>query len=115
MIKGYDELNKNIEKTIQLIDNVATASNEQSAGIIQINDAVNNLDKITQQNASSANEADSIARKTLEISKMIIEHADAKEFEGKDSIKIRKSSTDFNYDGVENRRVESEIKSLRNR
>ncbi|MGB5793183.1 MAG: methyl-accepting chemotaxis protein [Poseidonibacter sp.] len=103
MILGYDELNQNITKTIELIENVTMASKEQSTGIVQINDAVNNLDKITQQNAANAAEADLIAQKTLEISNMIITHADAKEFNGKESIKIRKAIQDDNYTGVERR------------
>ena len=113
MIEGYDELNKNINQTLELIDNVTVASKEQSTGIVQINDAVNNLDKITQQNAQNASEADAIANRTLEISNMIIEHADAKEFDGKDSIEIRKESTDLTYGGVERRQPETKIRQLR--
>ncbi len=113
MIDGYEALNININKTIELIDNVTNASKEQSSGITQINDAVNNLDKITQQNATSASEADSIANRTLEISNMIIEHADAKEFEGKNSIEIREKTTDLTYSGVEKRSAERQIKTIR--
>ena len=87
MIKGYTQLNENITITLDLIQNVKTASKEQSTGMIQINDAVNNLDQITQQNAQNASSANEIAQKTLLISNTIIEQADAKEFNGKDSIK----------------------------
>ncbi|CAM3535679.1 methyl-accepting chemotaxis protein [Arcobacter aquimarinus] len=85
MIEGYGELNKNISITLELIDNVTTASKEQSSGIVQINDAVNNLDKITQINAQNASQANEIAQETLEISNTIISQADAKEFNGKNS------------------------------
>ncbi|RXJ83280.1 methyl-accepting chemotaxis protein [Arcobacter cloacae] len=85
MIEGYSELNKNISITLELIDNVTTASKEQSSGIVQINDAVNNLDKITQINAQNASQANAIAQETLEISNTIISQADAKEFNGKNS------------------------------
>jgi methyl-accepting chemotaxis protein len=88
MIKGYTELNENITITLELIQNVTTASKEQSTGMIQINDAVNNLDQITQLNAQNASEANEIAQKTLDISNTIIEQADAKEFNGKDSIRV---------------------------
>ena len=88
MIKGYAQLNENITVTLDLIQNVTTASKEQSTGMIQINDAVNNLDQITQQNAQNASSANEIAQKTLLISNTIIEQADAKEFNGKDSINI---------------------------
>ena len=87
MIKGYAQLNENITITLDLIQNVTTASKEQATGMIQINDAVNSLDQITQQNAQNASSANEIAQKTLVISNTIIEQADAKEFNGKDSIK----------------------------
>ena len=87
MIKGYAQLNENITITLDLIQNVTTASKEQATGMIQINDAVNSLDQITQQNAQNASSANEIAQKTLLISNTIIEQADAKEFNGKDSIK----------------------------
>jgi methyl-accepting chemotaxis protein len=113
MIEGYHELNENIEKTISLIDNVTNASKEQSIGMSQINDAVNNLDKITQQNATSASEADTIARQTLDISNVIIEHANAKEFDGKNDIALRKQTINLEYNGQEKRRIEQTIKSIR--
>jgi methyl-accepting chemotaxis protein len=113
MIQGYTELNENIESTIDLIDNVTNASKEQSIGMSQINDAVNNLDKITQQNATNAGEADSIARKTLDIANMIIEHANAKEFDGKNEIVLRKQTINLEYNGQEKREVERNIKSIR--
>ena len=88
MIKGYSQLNENITTTLELIQNVTTASKEQASGMIQINDAVNSLDQITQLNAQNASSANEIAQKTLVISNTIIEQADAKEFNGKDSIQI---------------------------
>jgi methyl-accepting chemotaxis protein len=88
MIKGYTQLNENITITLDLIQNVTTASKEQATGMIQINDAVNNLDQITQLNAQNASSANEIAQKTLVISNTIIEQADAKEFNGKDSVKV---------------------------
>ncbi len=88
MINGYKDLNENISKTIDLIENVSTASKEQESGIIQINDAVNSLDKLTQENAQNTASADSIAKETEKISHSIVESADAKEFEGKNSIDI---------------------------
>ena len=48
MIEGYTSLNENISITLDLIQNVTTASKEQLVGMVQINDAVNNLDQITQ-------------------------------------------------------------------
>jgi len=92
MIEGYDDLNKNISSTIDLIEHVSTASKEQSSGMQQINDAVNNLDHITQKNAQNASDADLIAQNTKEISDIIISNANAKEFDGKNDINIEESS-----------------------
>ena len=41
----------------QLIDEIATASNEQARGIAQINIAVSEMDKVTQQTAANAEES----------------------------------------------------------
>ena len=46
-----------IRKIAALVDNITTASNEQSQGITQINSAVSQLDTITQQNAANAEES----------------------------------------------------------
>jgi methyl-accepting chemotaxis protein len=110
MIAGYETLNQNITKTIELISNVETASKEQLQGINQINDAVNSLDRQTQENASIASATNDIAVQTEEISKLIVLSADGKEFEGKDSLSKRKSHLDMNYDGVEKRKRETIIK-----
>ena len=83
MIDGYTVLNENISTTLSLIQNVALASREQSAGMVQINDAVNSLDQITQKNAQNAGIANDIAQQTLKISKQIIEQVNQKEFDGK--------------------------------
>ncbi|AXH14541.1 methyl-accepting chemotaxis protein [Malaciobacter mytili] len=67
MIDGYKELNEQISNTIEMIDSVATASKEQERGIIQINDAVTNLDQATQKNASVA---DDISKMSAQIAHM---------------------------------------------
>ncbi len=89
MILGYDGLNENITKTIDLISNVELASKEQLSGIEQINDAVNSLDKQTQENANIANQTNGIAQQTAKIANTIVEDANTKEFNGKDSVKAK--------------------------
>ncbi|MEA1914200.1 MAG: nitrate- and nitrite sensing domain-containing protein [Campylobacterota bacterium] len=61
MIHGYELLNEKITQTKTMISDVATASKEQEIGIVQINDTINNLDQVTQKNASAANEIDSLS------------------------------------------------------
>ncbi|RXJ60297.1 methyl-accepting chemotaxis protein [Candidatus Marinarcus aquaticus] len=83
MIKGYVHLNNDINQTISLISDIAVSSKEQKTGVQQINDAINNLDKQTQENAAVARVANDIAQKTLHIAKDILSNTDSKEFEGK--------------------------------
>ena len=45
-----------IRKTVELVQEVAAASDEQSAGVSQINRAMGQVDQVTQQNASAAEE-----------------------------------------------------------
>ena len=87
MIGGYNALNNNISKTLELINNVSTASKEQQIGIEQINDSINTLDKQTQQNASVATNAQEIARTTSAIAKKIVKAADDKTFTGQNEVK----------------------------
>jgi methyl-accepting chemotaxis protein len=87
MIKGYTHLNENIDKTIELINDVTAASQEQQSGIVQINDAITTLDSQTQENASIASQTNDIAQNTSSIAKTVVQSADEKEFEGKHDIK----------------------------
>jgi methyl-accepting chemotaxis protein len=80
MITGYTSLNENIEKTIEIISNVENASKEQQTGIEQINDAINALDKQTQQNASISEKANQIAIQTSSMSKVIVDNVNKNKF-----------------------------------
>ena len=54
--KLLDEMVPSIKKTSDLVQEITAASEEQSSGAGQVNTAMNQLNKITQQNASSAEE-----------------------------------------------------------
>jgi methyl-accepting chemotaxis protein len=86
MLTGYQNLNENINKTIDLIKEVDVSSKEQQTGIEQINNTVTQLDRQTQQNAAVALQTNDIALTTQELSEKIVEKADEKEFEGKGSV-----------------------------
>ena len=86
MIKDYEELLTNIEKSSQMINEISNASKEQQAGISQINDTVTMLDQKTQQNAIIASKTQDIANETDNISKHIVEDVLEKKFLGKDKI-----------------------------
>ncbi|MGJ0316588.1 methyl-accepting chemotaxis protein [Aliarcobacter cryaerophilus] len=89
MIDGYKNLNTNISSTMNLISDIENASKEQLLGIEQINDAVNQLDQQTQQNAMVASQSHDIAQSTDEIAKLIVQDANQKEFEGKNEVKAK--------------------------
>ncbi|RXJ87390.1 methyl-accepting chemotaxis protein [Arcobacter sp. CECT 8985] len=92
MIKGYTKLLENIENSNVMIQEIANASKEQETGITQINDAVTQLDQQTQQNASISTQTQEVAIQTDQIAKEIVSDANAKEFLGKNDIKISKSN-----------------------
>ena len=73
MILGYETLNKNIENQINIINEVSSASKEQSEAMEQINDAINELDKTTQQNAAMASQINSQAHNIEALSNKLVE------------------------------------------
>ena len=115
MIDGYTGLNENITKTIEIITDVESASKEQLQGIEQINDAVNSLDQQTQQNAMIASQTHDVAVQTDTIAKLVVSNANAKEFNGKNSVKAKNDDeitqverrnplNDYAYNGPEKRK-----------
>jgi len=89
MIDGYNELNADIAKTINLISSIESSSKEQLSGITQINDAVNSLDKQTQENAAIASKTYEVAIQTDTIAKLVVSNVNEKEFPNKDNIKAK--------------------------
>ncbi|MDX4025873.1 methyl-accepting chemotaxis protein [Aliarcobacter skirrowii] len=89
MIEGYKNLNNNISSTMNLIADIENASKEQLLGIEQINDAVNQLDQQTQQNAMVASQSHDVAVSTDKIAKLIVSDANQKEFAGKNEVKAK--------------------------
>ena len=51
-----DKILPDINRTAELVQEIAAASNEQNAGAVQINDAIQQLDQIIQTNASASEE-----------------------------------------------------------
>jgi len=54
---AFKEVATNVGKVAELVGEIAAASKEQSQGIEQVNIAVTEMDKITQQNAANAEES----------------------------------------------------------
>ncbi len=55
--EAFQEVLASSNKVAQLVGEIATASKEQTNGVDQINLAINELDKVTQQNAANAEES----------------------------------------------------------
>jgi len=80
MISGYSELSDKIAKNKEMIDLVSMASKEQTQGITQINDAINILDKNTQENANDATQIDSLAKEVEILSQKLLSVAHHAEY-----------------------------------
>tara|TARA_B100001063_G_C16769396_1_gene560627 strand:+ start:658 stop:3015 length:2358 start_codon:yes stop_codon:yes gene_type:complete len=83
MIEGFSELEVNIEQTSHLIDDVSNAAQEQNTGMTQISDAINQLDKFTQENASVADRTNAIALETNKIAIDTVNSVNENSFDGK--------------------------------
>jgi len=55
--EAFNQVSESTCKVGQLVAEIAAASNEQRQGIEQINTAVTEMDKVTQQNAANAEES----------------------------------------------------------
>ncbi|MBN1123536.1 MAG: hypothetical protein JXA82_00915 [Sedimentisphaerales bacterium] len=55
--KVLNEIVESVTKTTDLVGEIAAASQEQAQGIDQVNQAVNQMDKVTQANAANAEES----------------------------------------------------------
>ena len=55
--RTLEDIIENTKKVADIIDGIAMASNEQATGIGQVNDAVTQMDSMTQENASLVEEA----------------------------------------------------------
>ncbi|WP_423273225.1 methyl-accepting chemotaxis protein, partial [Arcobacter sp. YIC-464] len=80
MSEGYETLNKHISETISIIEDVSNSSKEQMSGIEQINDAVTMLDRVTQENASEANQTTTISNEVSQMANLLVEDAKSKKF-----------------------------------
>lgn len=73
--KQFEEVVPEIDLTTRLVQEIATASNEQSAGINQISTAIQNLNQVVQQNAATSEEmatsAEELANQAEELKNMI--------------------------------------------
>lgn len=73
--RKLDAIGSNIKNVLDLINEVAAAATEQSAGVSQVNIAISEIDKTTQQNAAfleeSSASAEQLASEASELLKLI--------------------------------------------
>ncbi len=81
MINGYIEIKSKIENTLELISDVTEASKEQQIGLEQINNAVQQLDLITQKNATTTARTDEIASDVQTLSQKLVKDVNSKKFD----------------------------------
>ena len=84
MIKEYDVLNENIQKTKQIIENISSSLKEQERGIEQVNVAISDLDRATQQNALKAQETKEIANHNDQMATTMVVDTNKTNFFGRD-------------------------------
>ena len=80
MKDGYTDLNKKINETITLIEDVSKGSKEEEVGILQINDTINVLDSVTQVNANSSRIISNLATEASSLSNNLLKIADRAKF-----------------------------------
>ena len=72
MIDGYENLSLKIIDTKNIIDNVSSTIKEQEKGMIQINDAISQLDIMTQNNASTSITIDELSKEVANLSTSLL-------------------------------------------
>ena len=84
MIKEYDLLNENIQKTKEIIENISSSLKDQEKGIEQVNIAISDLDRATQQNALKAQETKEIASHNDQMATTMVVETNKTNFFGRD-------------------------------
>ncbi|MEA2049735.1 MAG: methyl-accepting chemotaxis protein [Campylobacterota bacterium] len=102
MQNEYNNLNLKISDTLELVEDIVTASKEQGLGIEQINASIQEIDHSTQINASITDKVRHIAVQSFNIAQQLVERNEEVEFVGKSEIKIRKKEKD-NFTGPNRR------------
>jgi|TARA_R110002033_G_scaffold87544_1_gene137562 methyl-accepting chemotaxis protein len=80
MYEGYEKLNANIINTTSIVDTVTTNAKEQMIGVEQINSAVGQLDKTTQENAAIASEINEVVKSVHSMADKVVEEVQKSKF-----------------------------------
>lgn len=78
--KSLSEIEANISVLVQSVNDIAEAVNEQTAGLTHINEAINQIQSITQENVGIANNTNAITQRVHTIASMIQDDVQKKKF-----------------------------------
>lgn len=78
--KSLSEIEANISVLVQSVNDIAEAVNEQTAGLTHINEAINQVQSITQENVGIANNTNAITQRVHTIASMIQDDVQKKKF-----------------------------------
>ena len=67
------EIIRSVQGVSSIMNEIVSASQEQSLGIAQVNDAVTQMDEVTQQNAALVEQAAAAARTLLEQTVQVVQ------------------------------------------
>ncbi|WP_418186390.1 methyl-accepting chemotaxis protein [Aliarcobacter lanthieri] len=80
MQEGYKNLFSNITQTLEIIQNVSSAANEQRKGIEEVNQAIITLEKISKENEEETIQVNNITKEVSEMAYEVLEEAKNKIF-----------------------------------
>jgi len=80
MIEGYEELNNDINQTIEIIQDVSSSSNTQLEGIEEINRMINLLNQLSLENVNQAKNVAKITTTTQKMAQELVFDAKSKRF-----------------------------------
>ena len=80
MQNGYKNLHTHITETLQIIQNVSDAANEQMVGINQVSQTIVSLDQISKDNQKETNLINDISNVVSSMAIEVLEDAKNKNF-----------------------------------
>ena len=80
MQNGYKNLHTHITETLQIIQNVSDAANEQMVGINQVSETIVSLDQISKDNQKETNLINDISNVVSSMAIEVLEDAKNKKF-----------------------------------
>ena len=93
MMNSFNKLNSMIEENQNIIDEVASSNELQMQNLLQINDTMGNLDRITQENANMATKTKDVAVLTNKVAGDMIQAVSLNEYD----ISVEKRIVDFDF------------------